>query len=162
MHMKQIMGVVVSLCFAVLLNAQTKVTKANVVGKWTIAAMEMPGIFSYSVETDSLFIGEAIKAQVPDPKQLELVKGQFRTQMGMMSKMLFQFNADGTALLVDGMREPQPATYSVDEEKSTITTIEKEGKNEKETLNAEFVDGKLKLKLNSPNGEVVLMMKKAG
>lgn len=160
--MKKMMGVVVLLCFAVLLNAQTKVTKTNVVGKWTIAAMEMPGIFSYNLDTDSLFIGEAIKAQVPDPKQLELVKGQFRTQMSMMSKMVFQFNADGTALLVDGMREPQPATYDVDEEKSTITTVEKEGKNEKETLNAEFVDGKLKLRLNSPNGEVVLLMKKAG
>ncbi|MBV9987393.1 MAG: hypothetical protein JO301_06920 [Chitinophagaceae bacterium] len=159
--MKKIFVLVFSLFTFVLAQAQTKVTKAGVVGKWTISTIEMPGIFGYNTETDSMFIGETIKSQIQDPKQMELVKSQFRTQMGVMAKMVFQFNADGSALLINGVTEPAPATYTVDEEKSTITTLEKGENKEKETINAEFVNGKMKLKLNSANGEIVLLLKKS-
>jgi hypothetical protein len=161
--MKKLFVLAFSIFAVILTHAQapTKVTKAGVVGKWSISSMEMPGIFSYNIETDSMYIGEAIKGQIKDPKQLDMVKTQFRTQMGMMTKMVFQFNADGTALLINGMTDPAPATYSVDEEKSTISTLEKGEGKEKETLDAQFVGPKLQLKLNSPNGQIVMLLKKA-
>src|SRR5437868_958637 len=103
--MKKLFVLAFSVFAVFLTHAQTpaRVTKAGVVGKWSISSMEMAGIFSYNVETDSMFIGEAIKGQIQDPKQLDMVKTQFRTQMGAMTKMVFQFNGDGTALLINGM-----------------------------------------------------------
>ena len=60
------------------LFGQTKITKASIVGKWVISAVEMKGMFYYSVENDSLGFGDMIKAQVADTSQLKAVPSRLK------------------------------------------------------------------------------------
>ena len=140
------------------LFGQTKITKLGVVGKWVISAVEMTGMFYYSVENDSLGFGEMIKAQVADTSQLKAVTGMIKTQLTVFTKMAFIFNTDGTAELENGIDQAQAASYSVNEENSTITTIDKDKK--EDTMKAEMLLEKLRISVKQPEGEIFMLLKK--
>lgn len=160
--MKKILVLGLALFVLVSLQAQTKITKSGLVGKWQLSSMEMSGMFYYSIDKDSLALGEMIKAQVKDDaQQISAMTTMMKSQMAMLSKMSFEFNADGSAVLNGGMGEPKPATYTVDEANSTITTTEKgEGKND--TIKAEVLpDNKMRFVMSQPQGEIFMVLKKA-
>lgn len=142
------------------LSAQDKVTKEKVVGTWALTVVEMKNTFYFDIEKDSLALGSAITAQLGDnASQIDMVKNMMKAQMAVIKSLYFKLNADGTAEFNAG-GSPKQGTYVVDEEKSTITTIEKGEKSEKETLPASFVDGKLKLVQSQAEGEFVMLLKK--
>jgi hypothetical protein len=149
-------------CFLTLAaSAQNKVTKANVVGKWALTIVEMKDAFYFDVDKDSLALGTTITSQVPDASQLELVKTMTKSQLGALKSVYFQFNSDGTAEFNSGDGVSKGGTYVVDEEKSTITTIDKSGKEDKQSLPATMVGDKLKLTLTeNAQGEFVMLLKK--
>ena len=141
------------------LNAQTKITKINIIGKWTILAIDMPGMVYYNFEKDSLAIGETLKSQMPDPSQINAIKPMMKTQLSGFSKGSFLFNADGTAELNSGMEGPQTSTYTVDEEKSEITAFEK---NLQQTVfKADFLKENLRLYIKTPQGDMLMVLKKS-
>jgi len=147
------------LFFTVLsLNAQTKITKSSVVGKWNIYSIEMPGIVYYNVDKDSLVIGETMKAQIKDEQQTASVKTLFKQQMEIFIKTVFLFNADGTAELQNGMEPPEKDTYSVDEENSTIITTGEDKK--KEAKKAAMLGDKLQISSKQSQGEIIMVLKK--
>ena len=140
------------------LFGQTKITKASIVGKWVISAVEMKGMFYYCVENDSLGFGDMIKAQVADTSQLKAVTGMIKPQLTVFTKMAFIFNLDGTAELENGIDSAQVASYTVDEENSTITTTDKDKK--EDTMKAEMLIEKLKISVKQPEGEILMLLKK--
>ncbi|MES2002949.1 MAG: hypothetical protein V4450_00405 [Bacteroidota bacterium] len=156
--MKKIILLGFSFVLLLQIHAQTKVTKANVVGKWNISAVEMTGLFYYSIEKDSLAIGDMMKSQIQDPSQLATITSTMKMQMAMFSTMAFIFNADGTAKLGVGTGQEQDVTYTVDETESTITTVDKDKK--EDTLKAEMVNENLRLVLKQPQGEIIMIVKK--
>ncbi|SJZ32571.1 hypothetical protein [Sediminibacterium ginsengisoli] len=160
--MKQKCLLLLALAFTlVTVNAQTKVTKTNIVSNWVITAVDASPAFKYDVDKDSLSLGEAIKSQVK-PEQESMVLGMMKQQVGVFKKMAFKFNADGTAELNSGVpgTGATKATYTVDEANSTITTVEAEGDKVKETIKADFVNSNLRLVLEQPTGNIILLLKK--
>lgn len=153
--------ILLALCFVVLseVGAQTKVTKSNVVGKWTISAVEMTGLFYYSIDKDSLAIGEMMKSQIPDQSQLATITATMKSQMAMFASMGFVFNADGTAKMGAGSAQEEEATYTVDEQNSLITTIDKNKK--EDVLKADFQEDKLRITIKQPQGEILMLLKRA-
>lgn len=141
-----------------LLHAQTKITKAGVVGKWGISAVEMPGIVTYDLDQDSLMFGEMIKSQLGDPQQVAMLKNTIKPQLAMFTKMSFTFNADGTAELGGGTPQAVMGTYTVDEETSVITTSDQD--KAMENIKADFKDGKLRLTLKQAQGDVMVVLKR--
>ncbi len=150
-----------SFCLLVLsqLNAQIKISKTNVLGKWTILAVDMPGMIYYNLENDSLAVGETLKSQMPDPGQMGAITAMIKPQMAVFSKVGFQFHADGTVELNSGMEGPQTGTYIVDEEKSEITTTEKDQK--QTTFKADILKENLRVTVKTPQGEMMMVLKKA-
>ena len=130
------------------LFGQTKITKEGVVGQWVISAVEMTGMFYYSVENDSLVFCEMIKARVADTNQLKAVTWMIKPQLTVFTKMAFIFNADGTAELGNGIDQAQEASYTVDEETSAITTTHKDKK--EDTMKAEMLMEKLRIIVKQP------------
>jgi hypothetical protein len=157
--MKKIILFGFSLLVFAQINAQTKITKTNVIGKWTIQAVDMPGMIYYNLEKDSLAIGETLKSQMTDPNQLTAVTGMIKPQLAVFSKVGFQFNADGTVELNSGMEGPQSGTYTVDEEKSEITTTEKDAK--QNTFKADLLKDNLRVSVKTPQGDMMMILKKA-
>lgn len=150
-----------SLCILGLtqLNAQTKITKANVIGKWTILAVDMPGMIYYNIEKDSLAVGEMMKSQMPDPGQISAITAMIKPQMAIFSKVGFQFNADGTVEMNSGVEGPQTGTYTVDEEKSEIVTTQKDAK--QDTFKADLLNDNLRVSVKTPQGDLMMIMKKS-
>ncbi len=140
------------------LNAQTKITKTNVIGKWTILAVDMPGMIYYNLEKDSLAVGEMLKSQMPDPSQMSVITAMIKPQMAVFSKVGFQFNADGTVEMNSGVEGPQTGNYTVDEEKSEITTIEKDAK--QNSFKADLLNDHLRVSVKTPQGEMMMILKK--
>ena len=156
--MKKIILFGFSLFVFAQINAQTKITKTNIIGKWTILAIDMPGMIYYNFEKDSLAVGETLKLQMPDPSQIDAIKPMMKSQLSGFSKGSFLFNTDGTAELNSGMEGPQTSTYTVDEEKSEITAIEK---NLQQTVfKADFLKENLRLYIKTPQGDMLMVLKK--
>ncbi len=156
--MKKLIYLILTYFVVLSLNAQTKITKSSVVGKWSIYSIEMPGTVYYNVDKDSLEMGEAMKAQIKDEQQTTAVKNMFRQQMAVFIKTIFLFNADGTAELQNGAEPPEKDTYSVDEDNSTIITT---GENkQKEARKAEMLGDKLCIRAAQPQGEIIMVLKK--
>jgi hypothetical protein len=149
-------------CFlALAASAQNKVTKASIVGKWVVTVVEVKDAIYFDMDKDSLALGTAITSQVPDASQLELVKTMTKSQLGTLKSLYFQFNSDGTLEFNNGVSVFKGGTYVVDEEKSTITKFDKDGKEDKQSLPATMVGDKLQLTLTeNPQGELVMLMKK--
>ena len=141
-----------------LIQAQTKITKTNIIGKWSIQAVDMPGMIYYDLQKDSLAIGEGLKAQIGEDKQLAAMTSMMKPQMSVFTKMGFQFNTDGTAVLDSGMEAAQSVTYTVDEENSTISTNDKGA--DANTMKADIKGDNLRITLKQPQGEILLIMKK--
>jgi hypothetical protein len=160
--MKKILVLGLSLFVLCSLQAQNKITKAGLIGKWQLSSMEMSGMFYYSIDKDSLSLGDMIKAQVKDDAaQISAMTTMMKSQMAMLSKMSFEFNADGTALINPGMGDSKAANYTVDEVNSTITTIEKSG-DKKETIKADALpDNQIRFAMKAPEGDIVMVLKKA-
>ena len=150
-----------SLCLLGLtqLNAQTKITKTNVIGKWTILAVDMPGMIYYNIEKDSLAVGEMMKSQMPDPSQISAITAMIKPQMAIFAKVGFQFNADGTVQMNSGVEGPQTGTYTVDEEKSEIVTTQKDAK--QDTFKADLLNDNLRVSVKTPQGDLMMIMKKS-
>jgi hypothetical protein len=157
--MKKVIFVTSCLFGLLQLNAQTKITKANVIGKWTIMAVDMPGMIYYNLEKDSLALGEMLKSQLPDPSQTGAITAMIKPQMAAFSKVGFQFNVDGTVELNSGIEGPQTGTYTVDEDKSEITTTEKDTK--QNTFKADILKDNLRVSVKTPQGDMMMILKKA-
>ncbi|MDE3252400.1 MAG: hypothetical protein KGO92_06310 [Bacteroidota bacterium] len=156
--MKSLFTLMVCLLTVLTLSAQTKITKSGVVGKWVIASVEMSGVFFYDTEKDSLALGDMMKSQAKDEQQLTAMTNMMKPQLAMMSKMSFLFNADGTAEMGTPMAAAEPATYTVDEENSTITTTDKEKK--QDTLKADMLKEHLRIIMEQPQGNMTMVLKK--
>ncbi len=156
--MKKIILLACSFVLVLQIQAQTKITKTNVVGKWSVSAVEMTGMFAYYIDKDSLALGEMMKAQVKDDQQLAGITAMMKPQLSVFSKMAFVFKEDGTAELGSGTDQAEAATYTVDEANSTIITTDKEKK--EQVLKAEIKDEKLRITLQQPQGEIQMVLKK--
>jgi hypothetical protein len=156
--MKRIITGLLCLFFAIQALSQQKISKSELVGKWTITSVEMQGIFSYDLEKDTIILGDMLKATVK-PEELSTVMSAMKPQLAVLTKMGFIFNADGSAELGTGTEMKQSGTYKVNEAESTITTIDKDGK--EDVFSAELVKAKLTMNINSPQGPVKMVFKKA-
>ena len=156
--MKRIVFVLLCLFLLVYAEAQSKISKAELVGKWTISSVEMQGMFSYDLEKDTIILGDMLKATVKT-EELSMVMAAMKPQLAMLTKMGFIFNADGSAELGTGTEMKQSGTYKVNEAESTITTIDKDGK--EDVFTAELVKERLTMNINSPQGPVKMVFKKS-
>ena len=125
--MKKYTIVSLFLILSLSLNAQTKVTKTNIIGKWAISTIEMAGKFYFNIETDSLSLGTAILN-------------------------------DGGELLGNDADSKSKASYTIDEEASSITT--KDSDKKENTMKVDILDSKLRIKQTQPEGEFILSLKK--
>ncbi len=156
--MKQIILLASCLFALSAIKAQSKITKSSILGKWNISAVEMPGMLYYNLEKDSLALGDAIKAQIgADESQVKAMLAMMKPQMATFTKMGFQFNTDGTALMQSGPEGTQSVTYTVDEKNSIIETSEK---GQTQTFKADIMNGQLRLNIKQPQGEIMVIMKK--
>ncbi len=156
--MKKILVVTFSFFSLLSVSAQTKITKASVVGKWSLSEVEMAGMFYYNRDKDSLALGEMAKAQMKEESQQAAMIAMIKPQLTMFAKVSYEFKSDNTAIMNSGIIAPQNGTYSVDEENSTITTTAKDDK--KATMKADMIYDKLRVKLDSPQGEIVMTLTK--
>jgi len=123
--------IVLSVAFAITMfavNAQSKVSKTSVVGKWGLVAMNVEGMLFYDIEKDSLSLGKAIMDQLTTAGQdsagaVDMMKGQFEP----MKEMTFTFNADGSYVLEGNPQGDDKGTYTVDDATGAITTINSKG-----------------------------------
>jgi hypothetical protein len=141
-------------------HGQSKITKESIIGNWGISSMEVKGMLYYDVSKDSIAISDSLKKVVAqtgmDVKNLEpLMKQQFAAFVTMS----FSFDASGKGTFRMGLEAPQESKYTVDEAKSTITTIDKDGQSE--TMQAALVNGMLKLKMPDAQQEVWVALKKS-
>jgi hypothetical protein len=111
--MKKITASILFLVIVLAAGAQTKVTKTNIVGKWAMYSIEMPGQMHYNIDKDSLVLGTALKASV-DNSQLAALTAQIKQQFAMFSKVGFQFKADG------GIEMTAP-TGEIEKERTRLT-----------------------------------------
>jgi hypothetical protein len=142
--MKKITASILFLVIVLAAGAQTKVTKTNIVGKWAMYSIEVPGQMHYNIDKDSLVLGGALKASV-DNSQLAAMTAMVKQQFAMFSKVGFQFKADGSIEMTAPTGEVEKGTYKVDEKNATITSSTVTAKGDK-------TDGVLsKAKLLNPN-----------
>lgn len=162
--------IILSVCMVATIfaaQAQTKVTKAAITGKWNLAVMNMEGMIYYDVEKDSLALGKKMIEQLASMGQdsaaaVEMMKGQLEA----VKEMSFEFNEDGSY----SMEGANPGggveigTYGVDDATETLSTTAKKS-GEKQEIKASFKDGKLIL--NMPGGgqpgapNVIMHLRKA-
>lgn len=142
-------------------TAQTKPTKTNVVGKWGIYSVMVPGQLYYNIEKDSLDLSSEMKATI-DPAQLPMMTTVLKQQFTMFTKVSFTFNADGSAEFVSPTGESQKGTYMVDEEKGTITNNENGGKEKDVLSKVSILDNGTKMELiaNVEAIEIHMVLKK--
>ena len=153
----------------VSLSAQTKINKTSVIGKWTPTIIKIAGPlnFSYDFEKDSLVIDSVMKAQMDSAMKAQgkdtISRTAFIAGLDSFSKMFFQFNADGTAIIDWGMQGSlSHVTYRVDEENSTIPFTDRYKHDD--IMKAEMIKDKLRLVLKLPdlnNAEMIVTLKKA-
>jgi hypothetical protein len=156
--MKKIISSVLLLFIVISLSAQTKITKAGVVGKWGIVSVEMPGMVYYNVDKDSIAVGEVMKAQLKEPAQMQAFTTMLKQQLAPFFKTSFWFKDDGTAELVAGETSPEKATYKVDEVNSTIITYD--SNKAEESQKAEMIGELLRITSKQPQGDVIMTLKK--
>jgi hypothetical protein len=165
--MKKITASILCLVIVLAAGAQSKVTKTNVVGKWVMYSVEVPGQMHYNIDKDSLALSDAVKASI-ESSQLASMMNMVKQQFAMFTKVAFQFKADGTAELTAPTGEVEKGTYAVDEKNSTITsnTTTTNGEKSSSVLSkAKLLSGnKLEFYTSqggAGGGEVHLVLKKA-
>lgn len=150
----------VLLFVAVSLNAQTKITKNGITGKWALLAVEMPGMVYYHIDKDSVALGELVKKMTP-ADQLAATTALLKQQLAAYTKMYFTYNPDGTAQLQTSDKNVAGASstkFTVDEVNSTITTIENGQPGL--TVKAEMLNGNLVLSSPQPQGQIIMTLKR--
>jgi hypothetical protein len=143
----------------VSLSAQIKITKQSIIGKWAVAAVEVKDIIYYNVETDSLSLGAIMKAQLKDEQQAAAAVAMAKPALEMFAKSTFTFNENGTGELATGFETVQKVKYSVDEVNSTITTVQEDKK--EDIMKAEMLTDRLRISVKQPQGDILMILKKA-
>ena len=137
--------IILSVAFAIAVfavNAQTKVSKLSVVGKWSLAAMNVDGMFYYDIQKDSLSLGTAILGQLAAAGQdsagaVEMMKGQLEP----LKEMAFSFNTDGSYNVAGSPQGAEKGSYTIDEATETITLNNSKGT--KKDIKSSFKNGRL-------------------
>ena len=143
----------------VAVSAQTKITQKGIIGKWTTVAVEMKDVFYYNAQKDSVSFGPNMRDQVKDEQQRATMMAMVKPQLAMLAKTYFTFNANGTAELGTGIEPTIKTKYVVDEVKSTITTV---AANKKEDImKAEMLTDRLRISVKQPQGDILMILKKA-
>lgn len=165
--MKKITASILFLVIVLAAGAQTKVNKANVVGKWEIYSLDVPGQVHYNVEKDSIAVSDAVKQAAGGAANLEMAMNIVKQQFAMFKKVSFLFKADGSTEMMAPTGETEKGTYTVDGTKATITTNTTTSTGEKTSnvlSKANILAGN-KLEFYSSQGtgggEVHLILKKA-
>jgi hypothetical protein len=134
-------------------QAQTKVTKAAITGKWAIAVMNMDGMIYYDIEKDSLALGKKMIEQLASMGQdssaaVDMMKGQLES----VKEVSFEFNENCTYSMEGSTPGGgvETGSYTVDEATETIIATSKKS-GEKQEMKASFKDGKLII--NMPGGQ---------
>ena len=114
--MKKILLSLVLMIAVFATNAQTKVSKTTIVGKWSLAALDVDGMMFYDIDKDSLALGSAIMTQLAAAGQdsagaVDMMKGQ----LGAVKELGFEFLADGTFKANGGPQGSEGGTYAIDE-----------------------------------------------
>ena len=150
--------ILLSLVFATSIftvQAQTKVTKNAIIGKWEFAAMNVDAMLYYDIEKDSISLSPAILTQLAtsgadSASAAEMMKGQFAA----LKEVLFVFNADGTYNITgsgDKGGGDESGTFTVDEATQTIFMTNKK-KGEKKDIKASFIKERLALGMPADSG----------
>ncbi|HPH24215.1 MAG TPA: lipocalin family protein [Chitinophagaceae bacterium] len=146
----------------IAVQAQTKVTKENIVGKWKATSMKVEGMLYYDIENDSLALSAVILAQLEtsgadSASATEMMKGQF----GSFKEMVFEFKNDGTYNIgtKSSDQSVEMGSYSIDEAKETITLTNKE-KGETQTSPVSFKNNRLILNMGEGEQKAILEFKK--
>lgn len=144
-------------------QAQTKVTKETIVGKWNAVIMKVEGMIYYDIEKDSLVLSPTILEQLTaagadSASATEMMKGQF----GAFKALAFEFKADGNYSIGSNSSDEkvEMGSYSVDEATSTLTMENKE-KGETQKSPISFKDGNLILNMGEGEKKATLEFKKS-
>jgi len=155
--MKQLFVLFLSLAFVFSAQAQNK----TIVGKWMISSFSGDGL-SIDLDNPSVTkktLAEQLKKEMgaePDSSQIEMT---YQMIIPMFNAMTFTFTTDGKAIYqtVDknGQLISDTASYSADFTKGILTTVSKEGSEEKkESSGISFENDYLVLHHNE-RGEVI-------
>jgi hypothetical protein len=156
--MKKLIGTLFWIFSILSLQAQSKVSKAAVIGKWSLVSVEVPEQVYYNTEKDSISLNETIK-KTASADQVAILAGMLKQQLGIYAKMSFQFNTDGTVEMRVGDDTKTGATYRIDEEKSMIITKEKD--TAEVSLKAEILpDNTLRIFTEEEKTKVFLVFRK--
>jgi hypothetical protein len=107
----------------IAVNAQTKATKENIVGKWNLKAMAMDTTLYYDIDTDSLVLprdlrdGRKFGQPKIKPEMIPMVKHQFAEAI---KGSFFIINADGTCVFKSAKEKDDKKTYTLDEASGTL------------------------------------------
>jgi len=159
--MKHLIVCIVAALLIVRADAQTKITRISVLGKWNAVIVEVPNTFYYDLDKDSVSLGDALKSKIP-PAQLEFMLNGIKQQSAGFKKIHFSFSADGTFELADEadmMIGAQKGPYTVNETNSTITISG--SKAQKQALQAEMREGLLKLEMEESGQKIYMTFRKA-
>jgi hypothetical protein len=117
--------IILLLCVVTLtVNAQTKVTKSSILGKWEIAFLKNDGLMSYDYQNDSfILISEKLQRfQKNYGDSGFTVIGKMKESLAKGKKMVYNFNSNNSYAITDlSGRQTDAGTYSIDEMNETIT-----------------------------------------
>lgn len=156
--------IILSAVFAIAMfavNAQTKVTKTSVVGKWSLVAMNIEGTLYFDIDKDSMSLSKAILDQLAaSGADSASAVDMMKTQLAGIKELAFTFNADGTASVAGDPKGEETGTYTVDEATETIKFDSK--KDGKQDLKASFKNGRLVITMPAGGGPTTKMELKKG
>ena len=124
-------------CFNVIVNAQTNIKKDDIIGRWIISVAEYKDFFTFDLEKESLILSDSSKAKLAKAHEsIDSAMSGMKPAFEIFRKMFFKFNVDGTGEIYwgQGPASDYRITYTVDEEKSTITTTDRHRKNEPQKI----------------------------
>jgi len=160
--MKQLIICIAAALLIARADAQTKITKTSILGKWTTVIVEVPDMFYFDMDKDSLAFGGILKQRIP-ADQMPTVMAGFKQQSSSLKNGYVRFYADGTAELdVDASLPPGAAksTYTIDEANSIITATG--GKGVKLVLPGEMRGRFLRLMIDEGGQKMYMTFKKVG
>lgn len=131
------------------LMAQTKITKDGIIGKWVVSSVEIKDLYSYDLIKDSIILSDTIKQRslqvhITTDSLINMIKPNVK----MYHEMFYQFNVGGTGEIYYGQGPASfyKITYTIDEEKSTFTIVDRYKKSE--TCKAEMIQDQLGIFIN--------------
>lgn len=144
-------------------QAQTKVTKESIIGKWNAAILKVEGMIYFDIEKDSLALSPTILEQLSaagadSASATDMMKAQF----GAFKELSFEFKADGNYNIGSSSsdKSAEVGTYTFDEATTTLTMTDNEKGNSQKSP-VVFKDGKLVLNMGEGEQKATLELKKA-